>query len=135
MNDAPTAWTSLIAIPISSPGLHLGVFFVHDLLRLDRHVDDVGCETIGETRIYNAYQCHKKLKDPGKYNLPDNRDLSLSILPMEIRRIDSGLDGLASHSKTQSVSRFICHVVEHHITTGFILTFPPVSQYEFLQFI
>ena len=39
-----------------------------------------------------------KDQDPGKYILPDNRDLSLSILPMEIRRIDSGLDGLASHS-------------------------------------
>ena len=36
--------------------------------------------------------------------LPDNRDLSLSILPMEIRRMDSGLDGLASHSGSQSVS-------------------------------
>ena len=30
--------------------------------------------------------------------LSASRDLSLSILPMNIKRIDSGLDGLASHS-------------------------------------
>ena len=45
------------------------------------------------------------LNHPERRVLPDNRDLSLSILPMEIRRMDSGLDGLASHSGPQNVSK------------------------------
>ena len=45
------------------------------------------------------------LNYPQRRILPDNRDLSLSILPMEIRRMDSGLDGLASHSEPQNVSK------------------------------
>ncbi len=44
-------------------------------------------------------------RNSSSHVLPDNRDLSLSILPIEIRRMDSGLDGLASHSEPQNVSK------------------------------
>ena len=96
-------------------------------------MDDVGCETIGETGVFNAYQYYIGLKDSEQIILPDNRDLSLSILPMEIRRMDSGLDGLASHSETRSVSENVCSASHHY--PGFTPTFSPVSQYELLQFV
>ena len=67
-------------------------------------MDDVGCETVGETRVFDIYQHSWEPKEPERDILPDNRDLSLSIFPMEIRRMDSGLDGLASHSRPQIVS-------------------------------
>ena len=104
LDEAPATWTSLIPIPISPPRFHLGIFFVHDLLWFDRHVDDVGCKTIGETRIFSDDQYDEEIKNSRQYILPDNRDLSLSILPIEIKRMDSGLDGLASHSGPKSVS-------------------------------
>lgn len=133
LDETSTSWTSLIAIPIPPPRLHLGVFFVYDLLRFDRHVDDVRCKTIGETGVLNAYQYYKEFKGSEQIILPDNRDLSLSILPMEIRRIDSGLDGLASHSAPRSVSEQACSASHDH--PRFIRTFPPVSQYKLLQFV
>lgn len=96
-------------------------------------MDDVGCETIGETRVFSIYQCYWRPKGLERDILPDNRDLSLSIFPMEIRRMDSGLDGLASHSRPQIVSDQSRRASQHQL--GLVITFPPVSQDEFLQLI
>lgn len=56
---------------------------------------------------------------------------------MEIRRIDSGLDGFASHS-VLAIHRQQCVEVYLRLPLGISedsLTFPPVPQYQLLQLV
>lgn len=84
---------------ISVSGVFVGFFLIDDFLRFDRHVDDGrGCS------IFEAEVCMPFLAlHPADHKadgtaLPASFDLSVSSLPIEISRIDSGLEGFASHS-------------------------------------
>ena len=69
-----------------------------------------------------------KLGFKHKSDIPDNFDLSVSNLPIEMSRIESGLDGFASHSTRLWISIHLSNVARSH-------TFPPISEDQFLQFV
>lgn len=92
-----TARASLAAISVS--GVLVGFFLIDDLLRFDGHVDDGRSCSIFEPEICMSFLAlHRADPKANRTALPASFDLSVSNLPIEISRIDSGLEGFASHS-------------------------------------
>lgn len=55
LDDTSASRTPLIAITVPPGGFHLRIFFIHYLLWLDGHVDNMWCRSVFKTSIFVLY--------------------------------------------------------------------------------